>query len=115
MTALSLYHTCAIGALLGVASALFSLTLQKWLEPGMILGKYGILLNLLWIKWRKKPNRWKRHILKPLGLCIYCFSEWVFIGLFCVSDIGISGFIPENILIFCVGSGVNFMIIKKTI
>ena len=34
-----------------------------------------------WIKnWRKK-DRWKRQILKPLGLCCYCLNTWLSILL----------------------------------
>jgi hypothetical protein len=68
----------------GIISALFSLFLVKCFEPNMIFRRYYLLLNYVWIRnWRKK-DRWKRFILKPFGLCVYCFGAWltIFVSLF---------------------------------
>ena len=42
-----------------------------------ILKRYHLWLTYHWIKnWRKK-DRYKRQILKPLGLCVYCQGTWI--------------------------------------
>ncbi len=99
MTVQSFYHTCAIGTLLGIASALFSLTLNEWMKNGMILEFWGNFLNRLY----DKGYSW---IAKPLGYCIYCFSKWVLIGLFIV-------FTDHSLLTLIVSSGISFYFIKK--
>ena len=61
----------------GIISAFFSLFIAKCFEPNMIFRRYYLLLNYVWVKnWRKK-DRWKRFILKPIGLCVYCLGVWV--------------------------------------
>lgn len=55
----------------------FILFLEMCMSPGMILRRYRLFLLRLWmLNWRRK-DRYKRIILKPLGLCIYCYSTWV--------------------------------------
>jgi len=50
---------------------------QECMEENMIFRRYFLLLTYLWIKnWRKK-DRWKRKLLSPLGLCVYCHSVWL--------------------------------------
>jgi hypothetical protein len=104
------YHTFAIGVLLGGTSAAVSLMLQEWLKPGMILGRWYLLLVLFWIRWRRKKDRWKRVILKPLGLCSYCYAQWVFIGLF-TWYLRFSISHGSSVVLFLVGSGFNFLIV----
>src|SRR5690554_6698596 len=89
-------------------TAMLSLFIQACMEPKMILRRYYVLLNYLWIK---KKSRW---LLKPLGLCIYCFSSWVWIGFFCIIWVEVLKK-PVNLLLFIVlflGLGVNYSVIK---
>jgi len=50
---------------------------QKCMEPNMIFRRYYLWLMLIWIRNYRKKNRWKRWLLKPLGLCIYCNTTWI--------------------------------------
>jgi hypothetical protein len=61
-----------------------TLFIQKCFQSGMILRRYYVLLNYLWIKWRKPKDRYKRLFLKPIGLCCYCMMPYIAIilGLF---------------------------------
>lgn len=76
------------------------------MKDGMILEFWGNILNKLY----DKGYTW---LVKPLGYCIYCFSQWVLIGLFLTVILKFASEIPDLILIFIVSSGVNFYIIKK--
>jgi len=55
----------------------FSMFLQKCYEKEMILRRYYLFLTYLWIRNWRHSDRWKRKILKPLGLCVYCQSFWI--------------------------------------
>jgi len=83
-------------------TASLSAFIHKCMDSGMILRRYYLYLTLKWIKWRKK--RRKRQILKPLGLCIYCYSAWVYL----ISYAAIKG--PELKMIL--GLGINYIIIE---
>jgi hypothetical protein len=63
--------------LFSLAIAGFGLFIQECMKPNMILRRYYLWLTYHWIKnWRKK-DRWKRWLLKPLGLCIFCNVTWI--------------------------------------
>jgi len=55
----------------------FAMFLQKCYESQMILRRYYLFLNYHYIKNWQRDNRYKREILKPLGLCVYCQSTWI--------------------------------------
>ena len=63
-------------------SACLSLFINKCFQKDMIFRRYFLLLTYYWIKWHKRKDRWKRKVLKPIGLCIYCYSTWVSIFVF---------------------------------
>jgi hypothetical protein len=44
-----------------------------------ILKRYHLWLVYHWIKNWKKKDRYKRQVLKPLGLCQYCQGTWIHI------------------------------------
>lgn len=91
--------------LLGIGSGAFALFLDSCMDEGMIFHKYYLLLVLL-------GKRFGEYWFKPLGLCIYCLSEWCFIGLFtCYKPNREPMELIEIIILFCVGSGFNFLII----
>lgn len=50
---------------------------QLCMHPNMIFRRYYLWLTLLWIRNRRKKDRWKRWLLKPLGLCVYCNTTWI--------------------------------------
>lgn len=65
-----------------------SLFLEKCLERGMIFGRYGLWLDAVWRKAHNRRHRWKRYWLKPMGYCIYCFSQhvaWMVFFVFAVA------------------------------
>ncbi len=63
--------------LLCLMIASLGLLFQECMEPGMIFRRYYLWLTYHWIRnWRKK-DRWKRWLLKPLGMCVYCNTVWV--------------------------------------
>jgi len=70
----------------------------------MIFRRYFLFLTLLWIKWWRKKDRGKRFFLKPLGLCIYCYSTWIAI-IFYLLFIGIN----PHIFLFL---GLNYLYIE---
>ena len=53
--------------------------------------------------WRRK-DRWKRYIVKPLGLCHYCYGTWIAIFTY-ISFVGL------DIAIFII-FGVNYIATK---
>ncbi len=65
--------------MLGISLMTAGLTLfiQKCFEPEMIFRKWFLLLTWYWIKWWRKKDKWKRPILKPLGLCVYCQMPYI--------------------------------------
>lgn len=68
--------------LLSLMTASLSLFFQECMEPGMIFRRYYLWLTYHWIKnWRKK-DRWKRWLLKPSGMCVYCNGAWISIMFF---------------------------------
>lgn len=56
--------------LFSLLTSAFSLFLEMCMQEGNILWRYREFLNNLWDK-----KGW--YILKPLGLCIYCYSPWI--------------------------------------
>jgi hypothetical protein len=63
--------------LFSLAIAGLGLFFQECTEPNMLFRRYYLWLNYHWIRnWRKK-DRYKRWILKPLGLCVYCNTTWI--------------------------------------
>lgn len=68
--------------LICLGTGALSLLFQKCMEEGMIFRRYYLLLTSCWIKWYRRKDRWKRNLLKPIGLCIYCYSTWLAIFSF---------------------------------
>jgi hypothetical protein len=92
--------------LLGIGSGAFALFLRSCMDERMIFRRYFLFLERI---ARSYPNL--GYWLKPLGLCIYCMSEWVFIVLFLFS-LGVNpGILSENVVLFSVGSGFNYLTI----
>jgi hypothetical protein len=82
-------------------SACLSLFTDQCFNEGMIMEwYYKLLLKIDYLA-----------ISKPLGLCIYCMSSWVFIALYLVQVVDIRQVIPTIIGLFC-GLGLNFFFIK---
>lgn len=90
--------------LLGIGSGAFALFLDSCMDEGMIFHDWYKMLDSV------KSERW-RYWCKPLGLCVYCMSEWVFVLLLGVLGPKYSTITPENVVLFVVGSGFNFLII----
>lgn len=53
------------------------LYLQECYKSGMVFRRWYVLLTYYWIKNWRKSDRWKRKILKPLGLCVWCQLFWL--------------------------------------
>lgn len=86
--------------------AIFSISLTKFLEmtfqSGMIFRRYYLFLNLMWIRLRKK--RKLRMLLKPIGLCSYCYSVWIYFILYLIWN---------SLDIFIIfGLGINYTILN---
>jgi hypothetical protein len=63
--------------LLSLMTSALSLFIQDCMGPGMIARRYYLWLIYHWMRnWRKK-DRWRRWLLKPLGLCVYCQGAWI--------------------------------------
>lgn len=90
--------------LFSLMTASLSLFIWETFQKEMIFRRYYLLLVYYWIKWRKKKNRWKRQLLKPIGLCIYCMSTWIAI----ISYIIFLGF-KVDILFFI---GINYVVLE---
>ena len=92
--------------LLGLGSGAFALFLDSCMGERMIFRRY-------WL-WLDRQGRRSKHLaywFKPLGLCIYCFSEWCFIGIGILFVTKFSTPIQSMIVLFCVGSGFNYVIV----
>ena len=85
--------------MLGSLTASLTMFIDHCMEKEMIFRRWYLFLTYHWIRtWRKK-DRWKRYILKPLGLCHYCFGTWIaiFAYLFIVGfDVAIFLLIASN-------------------
>jgi len=68
--------------LYSLMTAALGLFIQKCFQEGMIFRKYYLLLIYFWIKWHKRKDRWKRFVLPPLGMCIYCNGTWIAIVVY---------------------------------
>jgi len=68
---------------LGFLVPSLSMFILKCFDSGMIFRRYYVLLNYLWIKSRREPLRKFRFLLKPMGLCVYCYNAWlsILVGL----------------------------------
>lgn len=71
-------------AFAAIMCAMLSLQLKSWMQSGMILRRYYLWLCLRWMRLRRKPKSLKRMMLKPMGLCIDCYSVWVFSASYCL-------------------------------
>ena len=98
-------NTLFVAMLLGAGSGAFALFLDSCMNEGMILNWWYKMLDSI-------KSESLKYWFKPLGLCIYCMSEWVFIivakltlPLFCWPNINYS------ILVFVFGSGFNYLIV----
>ena len=81
-----------------------SLFIKKCMESGMIFHRYYLYLVLLWIRNRKKKNRYKRNILKPLGLCVYCYNTWLSIFFYLL--------FLSNVLMLPIFIGLTYIILE---
>lgn len=63
--------------ILGLLTACLTMFIEHCMEREMIFRRWYLYLTYHWIRtWRRK-DRWKRYILKPLGLCHYCYGTWI--------------------------------------
>lgn len=67
----------ALWLLYSLMVASLGLFFQECLEPGMIFRRYYLWLTYHWIHNRHRKKRWKRWLLKPLGMCVYCHTTWL--------------------------------------
>jgi hypothetical protein len=109
---LNLTNLCSL-MVFSLLTASLSMFILKCQEPGMILRRYFLWLQLIWItSWRKK-DRWKRFLLKPIGYCHFCYGSWLFIIIFLI--IGKNVF-PINSFILALfgilGIGLNYLFIE---
>lgn len=80
---------------LSLMMAGLALFLQECYQKNMILRRYYVWLNYLYIKnrrlkqWQRKKEKkdakryFIRNIVKVMGICIYCQATWLTIG-FCL-------------------------------
>lgn len=90
--------------LLGIGSGAFALFLDSCMDEGMIFHWWYKILDSV-------KSEELKYWCKPLGLCVYCLSEWVFIVLLYVLYQKIAHTFPQFIVLFVVGSGFNFLIV----
>lgn len=77
---------------LSLMMAGLALFLQECYQKDMILRRYYVWLNYLYIK-NRRSNKWQkrkkaknakrwflRNLTKPMGLCVYCNASWLTIG-----------------------------------
>lgn len=70
-------NVVVLPVIISLMTATLSMFLEETMQEGMILRRYRLFLLWLWIhSWRKR-DRWIRKLLKPFGLCIYCYSTWI--------------------------------------
>ena len=63
--------------ILGLLTACLTMFIEHCMEREMIFRRWYLYLTYHWIRtWRRK-DRWKGYILKPLGLCHYCYGTWI--------------------------------------
>lgn len=100
--------------LLSLMTAALSVFAEECMQSGMILRRYRLWLLWHWINMRHYQHRpWRvlRPLLKPAGLCIYCYGSWVYIVLFTAQADKYTGFY-ENLLYLSYGLGLNYVWIK---
>lgn len=93
--------SCQKVFIISLLAATFSKFLEMTFQSGMIFRRYYLFLNLMWIKYRKK--RKLRSLLKPMGLCIYCYSVWIYFFMYFIC------FYIDIFIIF--GLGINFVVL----
>ncbi len=88
---------------LAICSALFSLFLDFCMGEGNIMDCYHRAISYL-------PG-WA---YKPLGGCLYCFSSWIFTGMFLLwsKDFACLDLKTLNFVELFQGLGINYIIIK---
>ena len=85
-------------------------------EPREVFAKWGLWLTWAWlmstrtqygfgIKAHYRPRKWWAHLLKPLGLCVYCNSTWINIALFLL-------LMRQNALLLPLSIGLNYVWVK---
>lgn len=92
--------------LLSLGTGALSVFVEECKKEGMILHWYDKLLNYLW-----DNTKFPKWLLKPLGMCIYCYGSWLFIVLFLSTYNQFCGEIPIFIGLL-IGLGFNFVSIK---
>ena len=85
--------------IIGILSVTLSLFVRKALEKGMIFHWYYKILDKL-----DDRGVWYKEILKPLGLCVYCYSTWLYIILHLF-------FLRVDVFLLC-GIGINYVILE---
>lgn len=76
----------------------FSQFIACTMEKGMIFEKYRIMLEAI-----EKKSKTAGFLLKPLGLCIYCYSTWIYIVSYSISQ-------RFDIVFFFGGMGISYII-----
>lgn len=73
-------------------------------QSGMIFHKYQQWLLYHWRRLGKKKKFKRRRLLKPLGLCIWCYSTWLYMFLHLI--------LWELNLFTFLGVGINYVILE---
>ena len=63
--------------ILGFIVATLGLCFEHFMKPNMIFNGY-----YKWLERKARKSKFWKHITKPLGLCVYCNSSWIAIGVF---------------------------------
>lgn len=92
--------------LLALCTAALGVFFQECLEPGMIFHQYGKWLHATYrLNWRRK-DRWRRHLVQPLGNCVFCNSSWIYI----IAHLLVIGW--QNAAFILLGLGLNYVWVK---
>ncbi len=108
--------------LFSLGTGALSLFVQECMKKGMILGWYGEWLSDMWDAvdrhtWYKYSGKSMfkakliQFLLKPLGMCIYCYGSWVFIVLF-LANMPTFPSETRQFIGLLLGLGFNFIWIK---
>ena len=106
-------ETIIILLLFCISTASLCVFINDCMEPGMILRRYYLWLTYHWIKnWRKK-DRWKRHLLKIIGMCIFCCGFYIGLTSILIFNSTVLHFSLTQLLLFYpIFAGLQHNIIK---
>lgn len=90
-------ETECVRLIICLGSAGLSLFLQMTMSKGMIARKYYSWLYIHYV--RKCKTSPFKALLKPLGLCIYCYSVHIFLACY-LSVVGFDMLLPIHLGLF---------------